>query len=58
MITRNDVKGQLSLIWDWLHSYYEVVQEEGLLNQEQLGMKWDEVCTAMAWIEEELGSDG
>jgi hypothetical protein len=48
-----NLRGQLvteegfARVWDWLHLTREVAS----LSDAQ----WDEVCTAMAWIREEVG---
>ena len=56
-ITRNDRKAQLELIWNALQFY----REEGIPDYEndseeckQYNEEWDELCTVMAWIEEDL----
>lgn len=47
----NDVNSWLSTIWMALHSYRETLIPEG---DEMYDREWDEICTAMAWIEEDL----
>ena len=47
----HDIKQQLEIIWDALHAYREDSVSEG---DEMHDAIWDEVCTAMAVIEENL----
>ena len=47
----HDIKQQLETIWDALHAYREDSVSEG---DEMHDAIWDEVCTAMAVIEENL----
>jgi hypothetical protein len=46
MISYKDKSTWLAVVWDTIHQL-EVVEDA----------RWDEVCTAMAWIAEELGLD-
>jgi hypothetical protein len=47
----HDIKQQLEIIWDALHAYREDSVSEG---DEMHDAIWDEVCTAMSVIEENL----
>ena len=47
----HDIKQQISIIWDALEAYRSDLIPEG---DEQFDEIWDEVCTAMAVIEENL----
>jgi len=47
----HDIKQQLEIIWDALEAYRADLIQEG---DEQHDAIWDEVCTAMAVIEENL----
>jgi len=47
----HDIKQQISIIWDALEAYREDLIQEG---DEMHDAIWDEVCTAMAVIEENL----
>ena len=47
----HDTKQQISIIWDALEAYRSDLIPEG---DEQFDEIWDEVCTAMAVIEENL----
>jgi hypothetical protein len=45
-MNRHDSKAQLEAIWEALHTYREhSTLDDGI---------WDDLCTAMAWIEEDL----
>ncbi len=45
------MKQELETVWDALHAYREDLIPEG---DEQYDEIWDDICTAMAWIEERL----
>ena len=47
----HDIKQQLEIIWDALHAYREDSVSEGDEMHDEI---WDEVCTAMSVIEENL----
>ena len=47
----HDMKEQLNTVWDALEAYREDLISEG---DEQHDAIWDEVCTAMSVIEENL----
>lgn len=53
-VTYADKESWLDTIWSALDSYREKL-EAG--EEETGGPSWDDVCTAMAWIGEELGMD-
>jgi hypothetical protein len=48
----HDLKEQLNIVWDALEAYRADLIPEG---DEQFDAIWNDVCTAMAVIEEELG---
>lgn len=50
-MTRNDFEGQLNVIWDALCAFREDLIPEGVPEYDD---QWSEICTAMAWIEEDL----
>jgi hypothetical protein len=51
-LTHGDRESWVNTIWEALHCHRENNIPEGKgANDEQ----WDEICTAMAWIREELG---
>lgn len=48
-----DYKSWIECIWDNLHDF----KENGFPESEPMpDEQWDDICTAMAWIEEELES--
>jgi hypothetical protein len=49
-----DPSSWLETIWDALHSHRENCIPEGT---PQYDDEWSDICTAMAWITEELGLD-
>lgn len=51
-LTRADKESWFETIWDALHSYREDCIPEG----EEYDPIWDDICTAMAWISEELNN--
>ncbi len=55
-LTRGNPQSWLSTIWDALGGYREncIPESEGDPIYDAL---WDDICTAMAWISEELGID-
>jgi hypothetical protein len=46
-LTKSDKRSWFSTVWDALHSY----REDCIPTDDE---QWDEICTAMAWIEEEI----
>ena len=53
-MTVNDTRSQLDLIWDALHFYRAYGIPEGdKANDDQ----WSDLCSAMAYISEDLGED-
>lgn len=49
VITRNNTKGQVELLWGIVFAY-----EEGLVDGEAKDKRMDEIKTVMGWIEEDL----
>lgn len=49
---KNITTEQLEIIWDALAAYREDLIPEG---DEIYDKEWDDICTAMAWITEDLG---
>lgn len=50
-VTNFDAVASLDLIWDAL----QILREEALPEGNELAdARWDDICTAMAWITEEL----
>ena len=52
--TRTDTRAQLDVIWEALAAYRSDLIPEG---DPQYDDTWSEICTAMAWITEDLGLD-
>ena len=51
-VRSNDPKSWVDCIWEALHAYREdCIPENDPMYDEQ----WDDICTSMAWISEELG---
>jgi hypothetical protein len=53
-MTANDTRSQLDLIWNALHFYREHGIPEGVSEYDD---QWSELCSAMAYISEDLGED-
>ena len=49
-----DIHEQLEIIWEALYAYRADLIPEG---DEQYDALWSDICTAMAWIEEDLRED-
>jgi hypothetical protein len=47
----HDIKEQLNIVWDALEAYREDLIPEG---DDQFDAIWDDICTAMAVITEDL----
>jgi hypothetical protein len=50
ILTRADKASWLETIWDALHGY----RENCIPESEEYDHIWDDICTAMAWITEEI----
>ena len=51
-MTRNDSAAHLNVIWAALEAYREDLIPERHSEHDEI---WDEICTAMSWIAEDLG---
>lgn len=51
-LTRADKVSWLETIWDALHGY----REDCIPPDEEYDYIWNDICTAMAWIGEELNA--
>ena len=49
--TNFDAVQSLDCIWDKLHKYRDLLDDMSVPNDEE----WDDICTAMSWIEDECG---
>ena len=50
-LTNFDTTQALDVVWETLSDYRENLIPEG---DEMFDAQWDDICTAMAWIEDEL----
>jgi hypothetical protein len=50
-MTRNDLDSILETIWQALEGYREDCIPEGQADYDD---QWSDICTAMAWIQEDL----
>lgn len=50
-LTRFDTPALIETIWEALEGYRENCIPEGVDNNDQ---QWNEICTAMAWLTEDL----
>ena len=49
----NDIRSAIDTIWDALHAYREdCIPESDPMYDDQ----WSDICTAMAWIQEDLNA--
>lgn len=51
-MNRHDSKEQIEVIWEALEAYRSDLIPEGDPQYDEI---WSDVCTAMAWIQEDLG---
>jgi len=51
-MNRNNSREHIEVIWDALYAYREDLIPEGDPQYDEI---WSDVCTAMAWIQEDLG---
>ena len=51
-LTHGDRMSWFDTVWDALAAYRETCIPEGDADYDA---EWDEICTAMAWISEEIG---
>lgn len=52
--TSGDVAQSLEVVWEALQAVREELIPEG---DDAYDAEWDEICTAMAWIEDALGEN-
>ena len=59
-LRRNHTSSHLEAIWNGLHKA-RTTWDDAMKNREPLEAitedEWDDICTAMAWITEDLGVD-
>ena len=51
----NDKASWLSVVWEALHDWEAEYEGRSAVGTETFDERWDNICTAMAWIHEELG---
>ena len=51
MLKNNNVDTMLDVIWEALHGYRQNCIPEGTNEYDD---EWSDICTAMAWIQEDL----
>jgi len=51
-MNRHDTKAQLEVVWEALEAYRSDLIPEGDSHYDEI---WNDICTAMAWIQEDLG---
>jgi len=51
-MNRHDSKAHLETLWDALEAYRADLIPEGDSQYDEI---WSDICTAMAWIQEDLG---
>ncbi len=54
-VTKNDREGWLKAVWSALDNWDDYVADDHEANNYRQAENHDEICTAMAWIREELG---
>jgi len=53
-LTNEDIAQALDVVWDVLQDFRETLIPEGTPEYDS---QWDDICTAMAWIQEDLGRE-
>ena len=51
----NDKASWLEVVWEALHDWEAEHEDRVAVGTETFEERWDDICTAMAWIHEELG---
>jgi hypothetical protein len=51
-LQRSDAESWMKTVWEALEEYKESCLKE---ETEEFADKWDDICTAMVWIREDLG---
>jgi len=47
-------KRSLEVIWDALHEWQDFMYYADKEKEQETEERWDDICTAMAWIKEDL----
>lgn len=53
--TNFSVRESLDVVWEALHGYHDVYIMDS--DQPEREEEWNDICLAMAWIQEALGVD-
>lgn len=53
-LTSNDVNSWLETVWEALWEWQDAHEGRNAVGTETYEQRWDDICTAMAWIEESL----
>jgi len=53
-LTSNDVNSWLETVWEALWEWQDEHEGRAAVGTETYEQRWDDICTAMAWIEEGL----
>lgn len=54
-LTSNNVGSWFDIIWEALHEWQDAHEGRAAVGTETYEERWDDICTAMAWLAEELG---
>tara|TARA_R110002153_G_scaffold100555_1_gene236523 strand:- start:1804 stop:1974 length:171 start_codon:yes stop_codon:yes gene_type:complete len=52
--TSNDVNSRLDTIWEALWEWQDVYDGGAAVGTDTYEQRWNDICTAMAWIEENI----
>jgi len=52
--TSNDVNSRLDTIWEALWEWQDVYDGGSTVGTDTYEQRWNDICTAMAWIEENM----
>ena len=47
-------KRSLEVIWDALHEWHDFMYYADKEKEKEVEDRWDNICTAMSWIQEDL----
>ena len=53
-LTSNDVNSWLETVWEALWEWQDAHEGRAAVGTETYEQRWDDICTAMAWLAEEL----
>lgn len=52
--TSNDVNSWLETVWEALFEWQDAHEGRAAVGTETYEQRWNDICTAMAWIEENM----